>query len=128
MNAFTLTFNWKSFKVDLSDLYKWFQSNAGTLFDGFVTDKNSITIVFKSKPSQSIQEKVQQKWDSLSEGEEKSKTDHYNKREKAIKMATEKLPYISLGEMLPAEKKLFMRMGLTEEDKEDLLKKYPQVT
>ena len=126
MNSFCLTFEWKTFTVDLASVEFWLRNSAVGSYSGSSADSN-YRLWFSAEPTENQKMTVQQHWDSLSEEGENAKIALRVKRDTAIAYATSNLPYLSMNMWSPAEIKIFMNQPLADADKDALVAKYPNI-
>jgi hypothetical protein len=122
---YTKNLEWKSFRVETSDFHLWLLANA-TGYTGMSANAHC-QIHFSNTPSDDTQARVDQYWNSLTEGEETAKTAYREHLERVVEYAKANLPYVDFLQMIAAEKKLFMGRDLDLQDKENLAQKYPNV-
>jgi hypothetical protein len=123
---YSLSFPWKEFKVHLPDIELWFKGNAGNIYLGNLAEESSLTLLFKEKPSETVELNFQGYWQSLTEAGELSKIELAKKIVQAEHKACQNLLHINLNDMIVAERKIFMGLPLTQEDRIALLQKYPE--
>jgi hypothetical protein len=101
------------------------KANAGESYCG-MSANSKVELHFTDEPSEEIKASVLAKWESLTEIEETAKVDHYNKLVAAEADAKAGIPLADILTLTTAEKKIFMGLPLTDEDRENILIKYPQ--
>jgi len=117
--------NWHEFRVHLSSLNDWLLANAGEGYKGMSAD-SKITFWFEEEPTAEVVIAIDAYWDSLTEEGEAAKFALDAEREAAVLEARDALLTADLTTLTVAERKLFMNMPITDEDRDALLAKYPQ--
>ena len=87
---------------------------------------SALDIHFTEEPTDEIKAAIDAKWDALTAETEAAKWQHDTDLEAAVVTAKTALLTMDLITMNLAERKLFMNMPLTDDDKNSLLLKYPQ--
>lgn len=123
---FDIRLEWKTFPIDCADFNRWLKSNAGEHYDGISSDY-ALTIHFKQEPSEQVKATIQGYWDALQAHSELSKREHHARLQRAENAARVGLPYQAWDQMKASERKMLMNSPLSDEDREELLQKYPQV-
>lgn len=123
---YSMKFDWKTFKVHLPHFEQWVKSVAGASYKGNSADSH-FTLWFDAEPSQQIKDTIQSNWDSLREDTENVYISQAQKRNRAVSAATVSIPVQNWDQLLPSERKIMMKMELTDTDKDELITKYPQV-
>jgi hypothetical protein len=123
--TFDLNFSWPDFKVELSSLHSWLQSNA----PGYIgmSANSACQIHFSSEPSDNVKARVEQYWLSLNTYTEAEKLTAIAHTAKVVAFATQNLPYVDFAQMIVAEKKLWLGQALTPDDTAALAAKYPEI-
>lgn len=116
---------WHEFRVFLPSLHEWLGENAGSNFKGLSAD-TALTIWFEDQPGYEVEDAVEAYWGSLTEEEEDARWVVYNAKNAAVEEARTAILTADFDDLIPAERKLFMNMMLTEDDRTALLLKYPQ--
>lgn len=122
---FSIVKEWKSYRVYLSTLHTWLQDNAGEGYKGCSAD-SVLTLWFELEPTEEIRSAIDAKWDALVEAEEVAKFTLDTNRNAAILSAKDALLASDFNSLIPAERKVWMNVPLTDEDKDALLAKFPQ--
>ena len=122
---FSIIKDWHEFRVHLSSLNDWLKANAGESYKGMSAD-SKLTIWFEAELSAEILAAVDAKWDGLTAEAEGAKLDLDAKLADAELAAKEALLTADLSTLIIAERKLLMNMPLNDEDRANLLAKYPQ--
>ena len=122
---YNVSMPWKEFKVELSALHDWLKANAGEKYCG-MSAHAALDIHFTEEPNDDIKLEIEVLWEGLTEADEKVKMDLAADLEAAVVTAKTALLTMDLTTMNQAERKLFMNMPLTDDDKNSLLLKYPQ--
>ena len=122
---FNIQKTWLNFIVNLKDLHAWMLVNAGDKYCGMSAGYD-LTLHFNEEPTEEIKAAIDAKWDALTAETEAAKWQHDADLEAAVVTAKTALLTMDLITMNLAERKLFMNMPLTDDDKNSLLLKYPQ--
>ena len=117
---------WKEFRVYLPDLRSQIQEIAGECFNGFSAD-HALTLWFTEEPSGSDITSIDSHWDALTELGETAKWTLYDNRLAAVEDARIGLLTASFNDLIPAERKLLLGLPLSDDDKDAILVKFPQV-
>ena len=121
---FNINYSWQSFRVHLPNLDIWLKANVPS-YQGNSADY-SLTLWFSSEPTDEIKAAIDAQWESLTAETEAAKWQHDADLEAAVVVAKTAILTMDLTTMNQAERKLFMNMPLTDDDKNSLLLKYPQ--
>ena len=117
--------DWNEFRVHLPSLCDWIKANTGDKYYCISADYD-LTIYFTEEPTDEIKAAIDAQWESLTAETEAAKWQHDVDLEAAVVTAKTALLTMDLTTMNQAERKLFMNMPLTDDDKNSLLLKYPQ--
>ncbi len=122
---FSIVKEWKAFRVFLPDLHTWLADLLPGSFAGLSAD-SVLTLWFEEQPGYEGEGAIDAYWEDLTEEGEDAKWVVYNAKNAAVAEARTAILTADFDDLIPAERKLFMNMTLTEEDRSALLLKYPQ--
>lgn len=121
--VYTIDLQWKEYRVDLEDFARWLRSNIPNYIG---MSANAICQIHTSEEP-TIQDRLalEEYWNSVTEESETEKIVHREALDRAVKYATDNLPYKPLAQWAPAEIKIFIKQPLSLEDREGLYALYP---
>lgn len=122
---YSITKEWKEFRVFLPDLVDWLRDNVGQIFSGLTADY-VLNIWFTDQPGYEVEGAIEAYWDDLTEEGEDAKWAVFSAQNAAVEAARQGLLTASFDDLIPAERKMLLNMLLNDDDRAALLVKYPQ--
>ena len=120
---YNISIPWRSYKIHLPNLYIYLKSYGAPHYCG-LSAGNELTIHFTEEPSQQCKDLIQMHLDTITDASENAKIDLYNNREAVVLLAKESILTSDITSWIPAERKIFMDLPLTNADKDALLTKF----
>jgi len=122
---FSIIKQWKERRVHLPTFDAWLKANAGASYRGNSAD-TALTLWFEEEPSEEVKTAIDAEWELLTIESEDAKFHLDADRDAAVAVAKSALLVADFGSLIPAERKLWMNLPLTDSDKDTILAKYPQ--
>ena len=118
---YSITYPWQSFRVHLPDLDQLLRINIPT-YVGNSADR-TLKLHFSEEPTDTEKASVEAIWQNMSEEIEAAKFTLDANREAAVISAKTAMLSSDMTTWIPAERKIFMCISLTAEDKDALIAK-----
>jgi hypothetical protein len=122
---FSIVKNWKEYRVYLGEFSAVVKDIAGENYKGMSADYK-MTLWFEEEPSAENISAIDAAWEALTEEAEAAKFKLDADRAAAVAAAKEALLTADFADLIPAERKIWMNVALSDADRDAILAKYPQ--